>query len=124
VPTRQRHLAMRTSWWLAVKAASVYAGYLGTGAGIIVLALLLLRYVEPYAVTKAIKTLVTGAANSVAAILYLVLADIDLMIVTPMAIGMFISGALGPAVVRRFPERLLRYSVGAPGCSSCGLFST
>ncbi len=96
-------------------AACVYAGYFGAGAGIIVLALLLLRHAEPYAVSNAIKTLVTGAANVVAATAFVLLTDIDWSVVAPLALGMFAGGALGSALVRRLPEKALRRSVGFAG---------
>jgi uncharacterized membrane protein YfcA len=116
-PTRssKRLDIARAGWGTAILAASVYAGYFGAGAGIIVLALLLLRHVDPYAVTNAIKTLVTGAANVVAALVYTVLTDIDWGVVAPLALGMFVGGALGPALVRRIPEKTLRRTVGLAG---------
>jgi uncharacterized membrane protein YfcA len=101
----------RVAWVAALGLAAVYAGYFGAGAGIIVLAVIAMRHVEPYAVTNAIKTLVTGAANVVAAAVFVLAGDVAWMRAVPLALGMFIGGALGPALVRRLPETALRRSV-------------
>jgi uncharacterized membrane protein YfcA len=114
-PNARRATIARAGWSLAIVVACLYAGYFGAGAGIIVLAVLLLRDVDPYAVTNAIKTLVTGAANVVAAVAYGFLTDIDWSVVAPLALGMFVGGALGPAVVRGAPELALRRCVGIAG---------
>jgi hypothetical protein len=93
----------------------MYSGYFGAGAGIIVLALLSLRYSDPFHVSNAMKTLVTGVGNLVATALYVVVAPVSWTAVVPIALGMLVGGVAGPRIARRLPERGLRVVIGLMG---------
>ena len=105
----------RWPWALAVAATGVYAGYFGAAAGIIMLALLSVRYSEPFAVTNAVKTIVTGAGNVVAMLVYVVVAPVDWSAAVLLGAGLLVGGWTGPHIVRRLPERPLRYAIAAAG---------
>ncbi|MEU2350775.1 sulfite exporter TauE/SafE family protein [Modestobacter sp. NPDC049651] len=104
-------------WGLPVAtfAISVYGGYFGAAAGVLMLATFLLATGEGVPRSNALKNLVLGVANSVAAVAYVFLADVAWLAALPLAIGFFVGGRLGPAVVRRVPQTLLRRVIAVAG---------
>jgi uncharacterized membrane protein YfcA len=54
-------------------------------------------------------------ANAVAAVGYAFLADVAWLAALPLAIGLFLGGRLGPRVVRRVPQTLLRRLIAVAG---------
>ena len=54
-------------------------------------------------------------ANAVAAVAFAVFGPVRWAFVAPLAVGFLVGGWVGPAIVRRLPERLLRLIVGVAG---------
>ena len=102
-------------WTTAIMIAGVYAGYFGAAAGIIMLAIISLRLAVPLAVSNAIKTVVTGAANLVAALAYALVAPVDWRAAGGLAVGLIIGSLVGPRLARRIPAEPLRYMIGLSG---------
>ncbi|HEV7728345.1 MAG TPA: sulfite exporter TauE/SafE family protein [Modestobacter sp.] len=96
-------------------AISVYGGYFGAAAGVLMLAMFLLVTGEGVPRSNALKNVVLGVANSVAAIGYAFFADVDWLAVLPLGIGFLAGASLGPAVVRRVPQTALRRAVAVAG---------
>jgi uncharacterized membrane protein YfcA len=107
--------AGRWPWVLAVAATGVYAGYFGAAAGIIMLAILSVRYAEPFPVTNAVKTIVTGSGNAVAMVVYVVMAPVHWSAALLLGAGLVVGGWVGPQIVRVLPERGLRYAIALAG---------
>jgi uncharacterized protein len=107
----------RDHWGLALGtfAVSVYGGYFGAAAGVLMLAMLLLVTGEGVPRGNALKNVVLGIANAVAAIAYAFLADVAWLAALPLAIGFLVGGRLGPRVVRRVPQTLLRRAIAVAG---------
>ena len=107
----------RDSRWLVVGAfgVSVYGGYFGAAAGVLLLALVLLGTGEGLPRSNAVKNVVLGVANSVAALGYAFFADVDWLAALPLAIGFLVGGSLGPGVVRRVPQTALRRLIALAG---------
>ena len=107
----------RDHWGLAVGtfAISIYGGYFGAAAGVLMLATFLLATGEGVPRSNALKNVVLGVANLVAAVAYAFLADVDWLAALPLAVGFFVGGRLGPAVVRRAPQTLLRRVIAVAG---------
>jgi uncharacterized membrane protein YfcA len=103
--------------WLpaVVFGIGVYGGYFGAAAGVLLLATLLLATGEGVPRSNAMKNAVLGAANGMAAIGFVVLADVAWSAALPLAIGLFIGGRIGPRVVRRSPPVLLRRVIALAG---------
>ncbi|GAB3674752.1 sulfite exporter TauE/SafE family protein [Angustibacter aerolatus] len=114
------HVGRAWPWGVAVAAVGVYAGYFGAAAGIIMLAVLSLRRTEPFAVTNAVKTIVTGAGNLVAAVVYVLVAPVEWSAVLALSVGLLAGSWLGPQVVRVLPERPLRVAVALGGFGLAG----
>ena len=107
----------RDQRWLpaAVFAIAIYGGYFGAAAGVLMLATFLLATGEGVPRSNALKNVVLGIANGVAAIGYVVFASVAWASALPLAIGLFIGGSLGPRIVRRVPQTALRRVIAAAG---------
>ncbi|MFC3990932.1 sulfite exporter TauE/SafE family protein [Actinoplanes siamensis] len=95
----------------AIFLIGVYGGYFGAAAGVLLLAAMAVAASEPIAVTNAVKTVVLGAANLAAAILYALTGPVHWGAAALLGAGCLLGAGIGPAVVRRSPERPLRVAV-------------
>jgi uncharacterized membrane protein YfcA len=107
----------RDQWWLplGIFAISVYGGYFGAAAGVLMLAAFLLTTGEGVPRSNALKNVVLGIANGVAALGYVAFASIAWAAALPLSIGLFVGGRLGPRVVRRVPQTALRRVIAVAG---------
>jgi hypothetical protein len=107
----------RDPWWLVAGTAlvAVYGGYFGAAAGVLLLALLLVGTGEGLPRSNALKNVVLGVANAVAAVGFVVLAPVVWSAVVPLALGCLAGGRLGPRVVRRAPQAALRRLIAVAG---------
>jgi uncharacterized membrane protein YfcA len=96
---------------LVIFLIGIYGGYFGAAAGVLLLAAMAVAATEPLAVTNAVKTIVLGAANLAAAILYALIGPVHWPSAGLLAAGCLIGSWIGPAVVRRSPERPLRVTI-------------
>lgn len=99
----------------AVFAIAVYGGYFGAAAGVLLLAVLLLSTGESLARSNAMKNLVLGLANGVAAVAFAIFGPVHWVYVVPLSIGFLIGGRAGPAIVRRSPPGPLRFVIALAG---------
>jgi uncharacterized membrane protein YfcA len=116
-PRAQRHHSGSDARWVvvAVFVVSVYGGYFGAAAGVLMLALLLFATAESLPNSNAIKNAALALANGIAALGFVFLADVRWLAVLPLAIGFFAGGWLGPLVVRRLSPTPLRLLIAAAG---------
>lgn len=107
----------RDQWWLpvAVFAISIYGGYFGAAAGVLMLATFLLTTGEGLPRSNAMRNVILGVANTVAAIAFVLFASIAWSAALPLAIGLFLGSLLGPRVVRRAPQAALRRVIALAG---------
>jgi uncharacterized membrane protein YfcA len=107
----------RATWGLVLGtfAISIYGGYFGAAAGVLMLAMLLLVTGEGVPRGNALKNAVLGVANAVAAVGYAFFADVAWLAALPLALGFFVGGRLGPAIVRRVPQTALRRAIALAG---------
>lgn len=96
---------------VAILLIGVYGGYFGAAAGVLMLAVLSVAATEPLPVTNAVKSIVLGASNLAAAIIYAVVAPVNWAAAGLMAVGCLLGSWLGPILVRRIPERPLRIAI-------------
>jgi uncharacterized protein len=109
LPSPQREHRGRSAAILpvAVFAIGIYGGYFGAAAGVLLLAVLLQATGETLARSNAVKNVVLGVANGVAAVLFALVGPVHWLQVLPLAAGFFLGGRLGPVVVRVAPQKLL-----------------
>ncbi len=93
----------------------VYGGYFGAGAGVMLLALLLHATDEALPRANAVKNVVLGLANGVAAVAFVLFGPVQWSAVVPLGIGLFIGGRIGPVIVRRVPADGLRAGIAVAG---------
>jgi uncharacterized membrane protein YfcA len=100
---------------LGVGAVGVYGGYFGAGAGVMLLSLLLFATGDTLPRANAMKNLVLGLANGVAAVTFALFGPVDWTVVVPLGLGLLIGGRLGPVIVRRAPPTPLRVVIAVLG---------
>ena len=107
----------RASWGLVLGtfAISIYGGYFGAAAGVLMLAMFLLFTGEGVPRGNALKNVVLGVANAVAAVGYAFFADVAWLAALPLALGFLVGGRLGPSIVRRVPQTALRWAIALAG---------
>ena len=99
----------------AIYAISVYGGYFGAAAGVMMLALLMTGLAEGLPRANALKNVVLGSANAVAAVGFAVFGPVHWLIAVPLALGFLAGGWLGPRVARRLPAGPLRVAIALAG---------
>ncbi|WP_298991688.1 sulfite exporter TauE/SafE family protein [uncultured Pseudokineococcus sp.] len=108
---------VRESWpaLAGLFLVAVYGGYFGAAAGVIVP--MLLGFVLDTTIQRlvALKNILLMVSNLVAAALFLVLGEVDLLAALPLAGGILVGGWLGPIVARRLPQGVLRAVIGVAG---------
>ncbi|MFD1931965.1 sulfite exporter TauE/SafE family protein [Nonomuraea mangrovi] len=100
---------------VALFAVAVYIGYFGAAGGILMFAVLTAIMDQAPARVNAVKNVVSGLANCVAAVGFALFGPVAWWAVAPLAAGFLIGGRLGPSLARRLPGRSLRYLAAACG---------
>lgn len=96
-------------------AVAVYGSYFGAAAGVLMLALLLVGLPVSLLQGNALKNVLLGLANAVAAVGFAVAGPVDWVAVPPLAAGLLVGARLGPAVARRLPATALQIGIGIAG---------
>ena len=99
----------------AIFLISVYGGYFGAAAGVLLLALLLGAGGATLPHANAAKNVILGVANTVAAVAFTFLAPVHWLAVIPLGVGCLLGSRLGPVVVRHAPAAALRLLIAAAG---------
>lgn len=94
---------------------AVYAGYFGAAAGVLMLALLLVGLPVGLLRGNALKNVLLGLANIVAAAGFAFLGPVHWPAVPPLAAGLVAGSWAGPWLARRLPEGALRVAIGLAG---------
>jgi uncharacterized protein len=115
VASHQRHRATALFEATAIFLISIYGGYFGAAAGVLLLALLLREGGATLAHANAGKNVVLGVANGVAALAFAFLAPVEWLAVIPLGLGCLLGSRLGPVAVRHAPTGPLRALIGAAG---------
>ena len=95
--------------------AAIYGGYFGAGLGVIVLGALAIVIGDTLVRLNALKQLISLAVNVTAAVVFLVIADLDPKTVGVMAAASLVGGVAGGAVAARVSAKWLRICVLAIG---------
>ena len=98
-----------------ILAVGVYGGYFGAAAGVMLLALLLVALPVSLLQGNAIKNVLLGVSNAVAAVGFALYAPVDWWAVLPLALGALVGARLGPVVARHLPATALRVGIALAG---------
>lgn len=102
---------------VATLLISVYVGFFGAAAGVMMLAVLLALTGDSLPRANALKSALSGMANLVAAVTFVIAGTADWTAVPPLAVGFLIGGRLGPMVVRHAPVAGLKAVIAVAGAA-------
>jgi uncharacterized membrane protein YfcA len=94
--------------WPTVLGTGVYGGYFGAAQGVLLMGVLGIGVPQDIQRNNAVKNVLAGTVNSVAGVIFAVVADVDWQIVALIAVGATVGGLLGARVGRRLPPVALR----------------
>ncbi len=102
----------------AVAAAfftGIYGGYFGAAQGIILMSLLRLCFADDLQRLNALKNVLAATANGVAAILFVIVADVRWGPAALIAVGSIVGAQVAARYGRRIPSEVLRWIVVVGG---------
>ncbi|MCJ1713746.1 sulfite exporter TauE/SafE family protein [Curtobacterium sp. VKM Ac-2922] len=99
----------------SVSAVSLYNGYFGAGAGVLMIAVMLLDGEPVLHRANALKNVLLVAADVVPAVLFAVSGAVVWAFVWPLGLGAVVGGLIGPSVARRVPQTPLRIGIAVCG---------
>ncbi|MFG2072028.1 sulfite exporter TauE/SafE family protein [Nonomuraea maritima] len=94
--------------WLGVLGAGVYGGYFGAAQGVLLIGLLGIFLDDGLQRVNAAKNVLALLVNGVAAVLFVLVADVDWTAVAGVALGAVVGGFFGARLGRRIPAPILR----------------
>jgi uncharacterized protein len=108
--------------WPAVAGAGVYGGYFGAAQGVLLMAILGIGVDDDLQRHNATKNVLALLVNAVAAVVFIVVADVDWPVAGLIAVGSVIGGQIGAGVGRRLPAALLRAVIVVVGIAALVVF--
>ena len=109
------HGARAAGLRVAVFVVGVYSGYFGAAAGVVMMALLSRVLTDTLVRVNAVKNVLLGASNAIAAVGFIVLGDVSWRAAIPLTAGLLVGNYAGPAIARRLPSRYLRAGIAVAG---------
>jgi uncharacterized membrane protein YfcA len=94
--------------WILTLLTGVYGGYFGAAQGVLLMGLFGVLLAEPIQRQNALKNVLAGVANFVAAIVFVLTAHVDWAAAGLIALGAVLGGMLGAKVGRRLSPAVLR----------------
>ena len=104
--------------WLATLATGVYGGYFGAAQGVLLISVLAILLGETLHRINALKNVLAGLVNLVAAVVFMFTAHIDYLAAGLLALGSIAGGVLGARYGRRLPPNALRAIIIIVGLSA------
>jgi uncharacterized membrane protein YfcA len=108
--------------WLLVYGTGVYGGYFGAAQGVLLMAVLGIGLSETLQRNNATKNVLALLVNLVAAVVFIVVADLDWSVAGIIAAGSVIGGQVGATVGRRLPAWALRGFIVVVGVAAITQF--
>jgi uncharacterized membrane protein YfcA len=94
--------------WTGVFLTGIYGGYFAAAQGVILLGILGILLDDRLPVLNGVKNALVMTVNAVAAVVYVLIAEVAWEAVALIAIGAVIGGQVGAAFGRRLPPNVLR----------------
>ncbi len=105
-----------TAVWATL--TGVYGGYFGAGSGVMMVAVLGFGLDLDLRIVNALKTLAVMAANVVATVIFLFLAELDWLAIGLLAGGSVVGGYVGAHIGRRLPSSVFRTLIVVVGVAA------
>jgi uncharacterized membrane protein YfcA len=103
----QEHAPRAALWWATI-GTGTYGGYFGAAQGVLLMGLLGALHGGDVQRNNAVKNILTGVVNLVAAVVFVTLAQPNWPDVALIATGSALGGVIGARVGRRLPPWVLR----------------
>jgi uncharacterized membrane protein YfcA len=104
--------------WLLVFATGIYGGYFGAAQGVLLLGLLGIAFTDNLQRINAVKNVLAGLANGVAALVFIAFSHVAWGAAGLIAAGSIIGGQVGARVGRRLPPWALRLAIICVGVAA------
>jgi uncharacterized membrane protein YfcA len=104
--------------WLAMLGSGVYGGYFGAAQGVLMMGFFGLFLTESLQRQNALKNVLAGLVNLVAAIVFMVTSHIDWAAAGLVAGGAVVGGVLGAHIGRRLSPAVLRATIVVIGIAA------
>ena len=117
---RGRAAADQVRWplWLATFGTGIYGGYFGAAQGVLMMAFFGLMLHETMQRQNALKNILAGTVNLIAAIVFVASSHIDWTAAGLIAAGSVVGGVLGAKVGRRLSPTALRAVIVVVGLAA------
>ena len=112
------------AWWVwpGMFLCGVYGGYFGAAQGVLMMAVLGIGIDEALQRLNGLKNALAALVNAVSGLLFIVVADVDWLIVLLIGLGATVGGLLGSSVGRRLPAGVLRAFIVVVGVTALAAF--
>ena len=100
---------------MLVYLCGIYGGYFGAAQGVLLIAIMGIGMAETLQRINAAKNVLAGLVNGVAAVVFIVVSDVDWQAAALIAVGSIIGGVIGATVGRRLPSPVFRGFVAVVG---------
>jgi uncharacterized membrane protein YfcA len=104
--------------WALVFCAGVYGGYFGAAQGVLLIGMLGIAFTDSLQRINAVKNVLAGLVNGLAAIVFIALTHIDWGVAGLIAAGSIIGGQVGARIGRRLPPWGLRLVIVCVGVAA------
>ncbi len=104
--------------WLATFATAIYGGYFGAAQGVLLMGFFALFLAESLQRQNALKNVLAGLVNFVAAIVFVLTTHVDWTAAVTIAGGSILGGILGARVGRRLSPTALRATIIVVGLTA------
>jgi hypothetical protein len=101
-----------------VFCAGVYGGYFGAAQGVLLIGMLGIAFNDSLQRINAVKNVLAGLVNGLAAIVFIALTHIDWGVAGLIAAGSIIGGQVGARIGRRLPPSGLRLVIVCVGVAA------
>jgi uncharacterized membrane protein YfcA len=101
--------------WVLVMLTGVYGGYFGAAQGVLLMAVLGIGIQDSLQRLNGTKNVLAGLVNAVAAVVFIVVAEVDWAVAALIAVGAVVGGQVGATVGRRLPPLVLRMVIVTVG---------
>ena len=104
--------------WVLVLLAGVYGGYFGAAQGVLLMAILGIGVRDSLQRLNGAKNILAGLVNAVASVVFIVVADVEWLVVALIAGGSVIGGQVGARYGRKLPSFALRGFIVVVGAAA------
>ncbi len=101
--------------WVAVLITGVYGGYFGAAQGVLLIGVLGIGLAETLPRINAVKNVLAAVVNGVAAVIFIVIAEVNWWAVLAIAVGAIIGAQIGGRVGRKLPPIVYRIVIVVVG---------